>query len=156
DPLRPAIENRLAKWSAMLLTHGHVDEIRVHAMALDIHTAGTSFHTVAALHDCATCKQVTKCAPSLRNHCSRLTGIVTHVELTEQPVAGAYRARARWRAPRPVPGLGIHVRPFPSYGRGETPEEAVDGCIGEALERYSLIYRGDEPVVRTGFDTAVA
>jgi ribosomal protein S12 methylthiotransferase accessory factor len=35
-----------------------------------------------------------------------------------------------------------------SYGRGRTPAEAEAGCIGEALERYSLIYRGDEQFVR--------
>ena len=35
-----------------------------------------------------------------------------------------------------------------SYGRGRTSLEAESGCIAEALERYSLIYRGDEHLVR--------
>lgn len=33
-------------------------------------------------------------------------------------------------------------------GKGSTRQQAIDSCIGEALERYSLIYRGDEPLVR--------
>jgi len=43
-----------------------------------------------------------------------------------------------------------------AYGRGGNCEEAARGCIGEALERHSLIYRGDEHLVRARFSSLEA
>lgn len=84
----------------------------------------------------------------LQVHCSPVTGIVDRVEVSAAPSAGAFRAHAVWNSPLPVNRARPFLRRQASYGRGRTAAEAVDGAIGEALERYSLIYRGDEPLLR--------
>src|SRR5262249_26218639 len=86
--------------------------------------------------------------PGLRVHCGSLTGIVQKMEITSDPVAGAYRAMATWASPLPQPGKRSLLSRQESYGSGVTREQAELSCIGEALERYSLIYRGDEPLLR--------
>jgi len=48
----------------------------------------------------------------------------------------------------PVPGARTLLCPQESFGRGKTKAEAELGCIAEALERYSLIFRGNESLVR--------
>jgi len=81
-------------------------------------------------------------------HCSQLTGIIRKMEVTNEPVAGAYRAVANWVSPQPVLGKGAFLDVQNSHGRGDTRAQAELGCVGEALERYSLIYRGNEPLRR--------
>ena len=59
----------------------------------------------------------------------------------------------RWTSPLPVGPARSHLlQRQQSYGRGRTPLDAQPGCIAEALERYSLVYRGDEQIVRARFD----
>ena len=41
--------------------------------------------------------------------------------------------------------------PSNSYGKGMTVEQARTGALCEALERYSGVFRGDEPLVRASF-----
>jgi oxazoline/thiazoline synthase len=70
------------------------------------------------------------------------------MELTTERSAGAFRAAGDWSAPSPVANARPYLKRQEAYGRGRTRDEAELGCIGEALERYSLVYRGDEPLVR--------
>jgi thiazole/oxazole-forming peptide maturase SagD family component len=108
-----------------------------------------SIHPIVPLRDCKTCAPADFADVfSLRSHCSALTGIVCEMQMTQNPAAGAYRAVATWRSPLPVRGARPRLNSQKSHGRGRTPEDAEQGCIGEALERYSLIYRGDEPLTR--------
>lgn len=86
----------------------------------------------------------TPARPPLQAHCAPLTGIVNRVEVSSAPSAGAFRAHAVWNSPA-RPSRPALLRRQASCGRGRTAAEAIDGAIGEALERYSLIYRGDEP-----------
>lgn len=46
--------------------------------------------------------------------------------------------------------------PSTSYGKGMTVEQARTGALCEALERYSGVYRGDEPVVRAPYRDVAA
>jgi ribosomal protein S12 methylthiotransferase accessory factor len=57
--------------------------------------------------------------------------------------------------------IGNYVAPLSDFrppiqkqcalGKGQTKQQAIASCIGEALERYSLIYTGAEPVRRARF-----
>ncbi len=111
--------------------------------------------SVHRLVRCSECnkpsRQAAQTETDLRIHCSRLTGIVRQMDVTTTPSAGAWRAAATWVCPLPASASRPLLRPQRSYGRGKTREEAEEGCIGEALERYSLVYRGDEPLVRARF-----
>lgn len=76
-----------------------------------------------------------------------LTGLIFDLRRTVEPVAGIWQARARLFRPLPLPGKRPLLRPDDVYGAGVTAEEAETRCMAEGLERYSLIWRGDEPVV---------
>jgi thiazole/oxazole-forming peptide maturase SagD family component len=104
---------------------------------------------IFSLRDCKACSMTA--IPEewgLRIHCGLLTGIVQKMQITRTRTAGAYRAIGTWRSPLPVRDARPLLRSQESHGRGRTREEAEQGCIGEALERYSLVYRGDEPLQR--------
>lgn len=106
-------------------------------------------HPIYPLRDCSLCSAIRipeGCG--LRIHCSSMTGIVRKMEITSTRAAGAFRAIAEWVSPLPMANARPLLKPQESHGRGRTREEAEQGCIGEALERYSLIYRGDEPLQR--------
>ncbi|MBN9663901.1 MAG: YcaO-like family protein [Acidobacteria bacterium] len=113
------------------------------------HSGKISRHFVYPRRNCQACasSQFSGDLP-LQAHCSPVTGIVDRVEVSAASSAGAFRAHAVWNSPLPVNRARPPLRRQASYGRGRTAAEAVDGAIGEALERYSLIYRGDEPLIR--------
>ncbi len=112
-------------------------------------TGKRGVHPVYPLRGCQRCSlaDVSE-AWGLRIHCSSITGIVPRMQITNTAVAGAYRAVATWRSPLPVENARPLLHAQESHGRGRTREEAENGCIGEALERYSVIYRGDERLQR--------
>lgn len=117
-------------------------------LTINLSTGQRATHAIFPLRNCPSCAPVVQGREyALPIHCSALTGVVRSMQITSADTAGAVRASADWVSPLPVPGkrplLGIQH----SYGRGRTREEAINGCIGEALERYSLIYRGDEPLL---------
>lgn len=112
-----------------------------------------SVHPIYPLQNCSRCALMeSRGTLTPMVHCSPVTGIVQKMEITTTPVAGAYRAIAKWVAPLPVHGARPLILPQDSHGRGRTKEEAKLGCLGEALERYSLIYRGDEALYRGRLD----
>lgn len=117
--------------------------------ALHVEQKKRSLHPVYPLRNCPLCCAVeVPEAWGLRIHCSSLTGIVRKMQITSSRAAGAYRAIGEWASPLPMVGARPLLKPQESCGRGRTRDEAEQGCIGEALERYSLIYRGDEPLQR--------
>ncbi|WP_321478090.1 YcaO-like family protein [uncultured Paludibaculum sp.] len=117
--------------------------------SLDFRTNVVQQHPVYRRGDCVRCSR--EAAPDslpLHVHCSPLTGIVHRVQVSDAPSAGAFRAHAVWHSPLPVGRARPLLRRQASFGRGRTAEEAINGAIGEALERYSLIYRGNEAITR--------
>lgn len=115
-----------------------------HATAIRLADGHHSRHPVFPRRDCARCAAGSRDAFPPSAHCSRWTGIVRSMELSAAPSAGAYRTSATWVSALPVDNARPRLTRQFSFGRGRTAEEARQGCIGEALERYSLIYRGDE------------
>jgi bacteriocin biosynthesis cyclodehydratase domain-containing protein len=47
--------------------------------------------------------------------------------------------------------MGSRTPPSRSYGKGMTDDQARTGALCEALERYSGVFRGDEPLLRAAF-----
>ncbi|MGJ5817906.1 YcaO-like family protein [Paludibaculum fermentans] len=116
---------------------------------LEFATAKVSRQFVYPRRNCPLCSGTALPADlPLQAHCAPLTGIVNRVEVSAAPSAGAFRAHAVWNSPLPIDRVRPLLRRQASYGRGRTASEAIDGAIGEALERYSLVYRGDESLVR--------
>jgi bacteriocin biosynthesis cyclodehydratase domain-containing protein len=123
--------------------------LRNTVLTFDLLQKKRTSHPIYPLRDCNSCSTI-KIPETwgLRIHCSSLTGIVRKMEITTTRTAGAYRAIAEWASPLPIGGARPLLKTQESHGRGRTREEAEQGCVGEALERYSLIYRGDEPLQR--------
>ena len=68
-----------------------------------VQTTGTMIrHTVNSRRDCPRCGAFSPERVPLQAHCSRRTGIVAKMELTDRPVAGAFRATAIWTPPLPA------------------------------------------------------
>lgn len=126
-----------------------IEKLQTTIQTFDTESGKSSAHPIYPLSDCVHCAAIKTAAPQgLQIHCSSLTGIVQKMEITHKPAAGAYRAVASWASPLPVNGNRPLLARQESHGRGMTREQAALGCIGEALERYSLVYRGDETLVR--------
>jgi ribosomal protein S12 methylthiotransferase accessory factor len=122
--------------------------LRAAMVSIELPARTETVHPLFQLRNCPNCRKLLRPVDlGLQVHCSRLTGIVRRVDVTTRQIAGAWRATAEWLSPPPLPGARPLLRPQHSYGRGTTKEEAISGCIGEAIERYSLIYRGDEALV---------
>lgn len=140
---------KLHEWFERFRRTGFLEELAEYGLSVDLREGREARHFVFRRADCASCGKAPPAHPSsLYVHCSPWTGIVQQVELTGTPVAGAYRSTAVWTPPRPVGSARSDLRRRQSFGRGRTPLEAGYGCIGEALERYSLVYRGDERMTR--------
>jgi thiazole/oxazole-forming peptide maturase SagD family component len=108
-----------------------------------------AFHPIFPLKNCPHCQPLRSTDDlDLHVHVSPLTGIVRSMTTTTNTAAGAFRAMAKWVNPLPAGASRALLDLQESHGRGATREDAQLGCIGEALERYSLIFRGDEPLVR--------
>ena len=138
----------LAEAIARLAGLPPTDVTLTHAQVIRLADGHVSHHAVFPRRDCPRCGAVPRNALPLHVHCSPWTGIVNRMELSAAPAAGSYRATATWTSPLPVNGTRGYLKRQQSYGRGRTALHARQGCIGEALERYSLIYRGDEPLMR--------
>lgn len=78
---------------------------------------------------------------------SPLTGIVHHVEREsgDPGPLNVFVARHNF-------AFGMQTMPSRSHGKGMTAAQSRTGALCEALERYSGIVRGDEPLLRATFD----
>lgn len=150
--LAEVVVTTLLECAVRFEAEGVVEELTRGLVAHSYLDGTRSWHPLYPRRGCPRCGDLAEgVKPPMSIHCSRWTGIVHPVEVTAAPVAGAYRARAMWSAPLPVNERRPLLLRQSAYGRGRTVEEARTGCMGEALERYSLIYRGDEQLIRAAF-----
>jgi bacteriocin biosynthesis cyclodehydratase domain-containing protein len=83
---------------------------------------------------------------------SPITGILHRLErcdLVSAPLISTYGAVYHVALPPPrlrIPGAIL--QPAVCSGRGWSPAEARAACLAEAVERYSLQFRGDEPRIK--------
>ena len=76
------------------------------------------------------------------------TGIISNVEITEAPVFGFFQAKAAQIQPLPKLGRSELLQPIWVLGKGTTAQDAQLSCLGEAIERYSIVCQGDERTER--------
>lgn len=81
-----------------------------------------------------------------RHLVSPLTGVVHSVQRADgdSGALNTFMARHNYLMGGPAP-------PSRSYGKGMTADQARTGALCEALERYSGVFRGDEPRLRATF-----
>ncbi|SBT42638.1 TOMM precursor leader peptide-binding protein [Micromonospora auratinigra] len=90
---------------------------------------------------------------SLAHHVSRYLGVVsrlTPLEATDNGVTHTYSAGHNFAQPRQLAGLRRNLR-GQSGGKGRTDLQARMSAIGEAVERYCGVWRGDRPVHRATY-----
>lgn len=140
------IATTLAVWFA----RGAHEAMENTVVALDTRTLRQSRNEVRRRPDCPHCGpgQPSAVPAGLHSFVSPITSIVSKVHVTDQPVGGLFHARADFAAPLPKSSSRLLLRAQRAAGKGYTAEEAQFKAIAESLERYSLIHRGDEPVVR--------
>ncbi|MCW5979531.1 MAG: TOMM precursor leader peptide-binding protein [Bryobacteraceae bacterium] len=108
---------------------------------------------VARWPQCPACGPLRRRGPrvsglALDRHVGRVTGLVTAVEVAEiaDRLFVARGALARVLHKDRSGSLSLNRR-MPVAGQGSSASAARASCIGEAVERYSLMYHGDEPLL---------
>jgi bacteriocin biosynthesis cyclodehydratase domain-containing protein len=86
---------------------------------------------------------------------SPISGVITHIDTYEKK---NHRLRPVWKATYFEDTHQVTVARQErfvenSYGKGRTPEQSRASALCEAIERYSSIFTGEEPVIRETFNT---
>jgi len=157
--------SEVAKW----LLLGKSEALEGIVVTLDTATLEQRRHPLTRRPQCPACGQpgatrlfppvLGRCHPTplrhawerLERHVSPITGIVPEIELQAgrgYAAVSVYAGRcniawSRARGPNRLTG-----RPETVQGKGPSDLAARVSCLGEAVERYSLIYQGDETRVR--------
>ena len=131
--------------AALWIAAGTHPELQGRILTFDTRTLRLTAHVVHPLPTCTQCRP--KSAPattSLKDWLSPHTGIISNVETTDAPVLGFFQSRAAQTQPLPKPGRRELLQPTLVLGKGTTAQAAELSCLGEAIERYSIVYQGDE------------
>jgi len=138
----------VAKW---LLT-GTNPELEGQICTVDMGSLGVQRHPVAWRPQCPVCASQRKKSSKLSEHVSPLTGIVARCEKAGDWAGFCiYTARGSqiWR-PDFRGNLLLSNRMAVS-GAGQTEAEAQARCLGEAIERYSMQFHGDEKRISASY-----
>ncbi len=126
---------------------GTIPELEHSLTMVDVGSGKSSHHPIFPRADCHACAGLrNQESMDLKVHCSPVTGIVKHLKCFSQPMAGVFQAFALFANPISVAGIPRSLGT--AWGRGMSAGQAANACIGEALETYSVTYRGDEPMQR--------
>jgi len=80
------------------------------------------------------------------------TGILANTRASQTPIGPVYLAQSSVLLPLPRPGVRDPAPPLSAGGKGNTREQAMSRCLMEAIERYSSVFVGDEPLVHARVD----
>ena len=138
----------IAAETASAFERGPLGDLLLSLWEIDLDTGQRHQHPVVPRSDCPRCGCLRREPFRLSAHCSPLTGVVSSVTVTGDAFAGSYSAIGSYVAPIPVANARPTIKAQYAMGKGHTKEQAIDSCIGEALERYSLIFTGAERLVR--------
>ncbi len=117
-------------------------------IAFDTRTLRQSRNVVRRWPDCPHCGlgYVAPRPTDLHSFVSPITSIVSSIEVSSERVGALFHAHATFAPPLPKGISRQLLRPQHAAGKAFTADEAEWKCAAEALERYSLIHRGDEKV----------
>jgi ribosomal protein S12 methylthiotransferase accessory factor len=125
---------------------GSATNIARSIVCLDTRTLSWTSHEVRSIPGCLNgCEHRVHPASKLADFVSPVTGIVDRMEVKESILPGYYISRAEVSPPLPIGGSRPGLKRIPIGGRGHTYDEARRSCLGEALERYSSVFQGNEP-----------
>ena len=80
------------------------------------------------------------------------TGILANTRASETAIGPVYLAHSSVLLPLPRPGARDPAPPLSAGGKGNTREQAMSRCLMEAIERYSCVFVGDEPLLHARVD----
>jgi bacteriocin biosynthesis cyclodehydratase domain-containing protein len=143
-----AIAHLLGSWAR----ESHRFPLTDRLYTFDTRTLKLRAHTVVRRPNCPDCGSsrplsVPRTLEGLRRFVSPIVGLVPDVEIHTQEY-GLFHARAELMQPLPVGNARPLMKPNTAIGKGLTPDAAEMGCLAEAVERYSIVFQGDEPLRR--------
>ena len=115
---------------------------------LDTRTLQSQSHLLRPHPECPSCGLSATPVRELRDLLSPITGIISTLDVTDQPAGGIFHASAKFVHAMPVKDVLSVLPPQRSIGKGLTTSEAETTALAEAVERYSISWRGNEPVRR--------
>ncbi|HEU4712521.1 MAG TPA: TOMM precursor leader peptide-binding protein [Pyrinomonadaceae bacterium] len=137
----------IATTTALWMAAGTHPELQGRILTFDTRTLRAAAHVVHPLPACTQCRRQ-PLPPALNEWVSPHTGIISNLEITEAPVFGFFQAKAAQVQPLPKLGRRELLQPIWVLGKGTNAQDAQLSCLGEAIERYSIVYQGDERTTR--------
>jgi bacteriocin biosynthesis cyclodehydratase domain-containing protein len=122
------------------------EEIAGNLWTFDLHTLKSWAFPVSARRNCPRCRP--HAALSLYSLQSPRTGIMDRLRVSEGRVGSVHLANCAAFVPLPCPGVRVPAPPLSADGKGADLEGALRRCTMEAVERYSCVFVGDEPIIR--------
>jgi len=143
----------IATSTAILLARGDQPDLTGRILTLDTRALKQAQHSVRPVVGCQCCGgEPGERERDLREFISDVTGVVSNLEVSARPFAGLFHAHGTFVNPLPVIRSSLLMRPGEAFGKGVSVQEAETVCVAEALERYSLTWRGDERVIHAKLD----
>ncbi len=134
--------------AAVWISAGEHPDLEDRILSIDLRTLRQTSHRIRRQPQCSECgtrSLFPGC--SLEELVSPLTGIVSATETTSQPVGGLYHSRAHFIHAFPHNSCRPLLQPQATFGKSENAAASERAAVAEAVERYSIVFRGDEPTV---------
>jgi len=139
----------IATAAAIWCSTGRHQGLEDRIVTIDMRTLQSRTHKLRTHPECPFCAGTTGArVRELSDLVSPITGIVRSLEVTEIAAGGLFHATAQFIHALPTRAVGGLPEPRRAIGKGRTPAESETGALGEAVERYSIVYRGSESVHR--------
>ncbi|MBI4910214.1 MAG: TOMM precursor leader peptide-binding protein [Acidobacteria bacterium] len=145
----PSTEAMAASWLAsvttLLLAGAAQPELENGILHFDTLTQRMSHSHINPRGGCPHCRDRSYARPPVARFEGRYTGLVHCVDSGQR--FGVHVSIGRCMMSHPAWPAAAVVEPQRAGGKGRTLEEARTGCAAEALERYALVYQGNENLI---------
>jgi ribosomal protein S12 methylthiotransferase accessory factor len=139
----------IAAATAILCATGQHLELTDSVISLDTRTLVQVRHAVRPVPGCSSCGGGQTNVPHrLHGFLSNITGVVSELEVSSEPLAGLFHAKGSFVHALPESRTAEIMRAGRAFGKGDTSDAAETACIAEAIERYSFAWRGNEPMIQ--------
>ena len=153
-PSTLTLASGLIATAATLLSAAPSVEADPHIRIFDMGTIEETTSVVLGRRDCRRCVPEPSPTPPefLAFLADNRTGILANTRASETAIGSVYLACSSVLLPLPQSGVRAPAPPLSAGGKGSTREQALSRCLMEAIERYSCVFVGDEPVVHARAD----